>query len=312
MGLYNDNDRLINETFFEKMASNDPMQTKQAADQVQDYTRFKMREDGFLRRILPPIPVQNDQLNRLPNTEKPSITIDKESDSPAAMTIGFNTMPNNLYIRGNRYVVAFDRIVTPKFTVDTDMLRTYTMDIRQILSDNSIKDMLAEEDGKMIRAVNLSCVGPDVVVPTSGVVQHEVIRGGISREAWSDSLKVMPNTPSSLEVSVCLLNNLTVKDLWKWGHDEMGGSISQDILKDGWSLHRLFNQDLLVTIKKGLVPTNRVYHFADPKFLGKFLTLEDTTMYIRREAFMLEFYSYETVGGAIANTSGVAIIDYRG
>ena len=37
----------------------------------------------------------------------------------------------------------------------------------------------------------------------------------------------------------------------------------------------------IITIKKDLVPTNTMYHFADPKFIGKSYILEDTTMYIK-------------------------------
>ena len=52
------------------------------------------------------------------------------------------------------------------------------------------------------------------------------------------------------------------------------------------------------------------YMFADPKFIGKHYTLEDTTMYIRREAYMLEFFAYETNGASIGHTSGLARADF--
>lgn len=303
--------KLLNETIFEKLSSRDPILEKQAIDAVNDFTRVKMREDGFYRRIMPPIPIQNDQLDRQVDTDKPVKVVDKEPESPAAISIPFATLPTNLYIRGPRYRVMFDRIATPRFTKDVDELRTWIMDIRQVLSDNAIKDMLAEEDGKFIRAVNTAVVGPGLVVPTSGVVQHEVIAGGITRDTLCDSLKVMPNTPSNLEVHCCLINNITIKDVMKFSRNEMGGDLSQDIMKQGWSLQEFLGVKWLITIKKGLVPTNRVYQFADPKFIGKSYVLEDTTMYIRREAYMLEFFAYETLGGTIGHTSGLAIIDFQ-
>jgi hypothetical protein len=67
----------------------------------------------------------------------------------------------------------------------------------------------------------------------------------------------------------------------------------------------------IITIKKGLVATNTMYQFADPKFIGKSYILEDTTMYIRREAYMLEFFAYETMGGTIGHTSGLARVDFQ-
>jgi len=303
--------KLLNETLFDKLSSRDPVLEKQAIDAVNDFTRVKMREDGFYRRIMPPIPITNDELDRQVDTDKPVKIVDKEPESPAAISIPFATLPQNLYIRGPRYRVMFDRIATPRFTKDVDELRTWIMDIRQVLSDNAIKDMLAEEDGKFLRAVNTAIVGPGLVVPTSGTVQYEVIDGGITRDTLWDSLKVMPNTPSNLEVHMVLLNNITIKEVGKFTRNEMGGDLSQDIMKNGWSLQEFMGVKWLITIKKGLVRTNTMYHFADPKFIGKSYILEDTTMYIRREAYMLEFFAYETMGGTIGHTSGLARVDFQ-
>jgi hypothetical protein len=41
-----------------------PGMEKQAIDAVNDFTRTKMREDGFYRRILPPVQTRNDELDR--------------------------------------------------------------------------------------------------------------------------------------------------------------------------------------------------------------------------------------------------------
>ena len=302
--------KLLNEAIFAKLSSRDPVLEKQAVDAVNDFTRVKMREDGFYRRIMPPIPISNDELDRQVDTDKPVKVVDKEPESPAAISIPFATLPTNLYIRGPRYRVMFDRIVTPRFTKDVDELRTWIMDIRQVLSDNAIKDMLAEEDGKFIRAVNTALVGPGLTVPTSGVVQHEVIAGVINRDTLWDSLKIMPNTPSNLEVHCVLLNNITIKEVAKMSRNEMGGDLAGDIMKNGWSLQEFMGVKWVITIKKGLVPTNTMYQFADPKFIGKSYVLEDTTMYIRREAYMLEFFAYETLGGTIGHTSGLARVDF--
>lgn len=308
--LTQEESKLLNETIFDKLSSRDPGLEKQAVDAVNDFTRVKMREDGFFRRIMPPIPIGNDELDRQVDTDKPVKIVDKEPESPAAISIPFATLPSNLYIRGPRYRVMFDRIVTPRFTKDVDELRTWIMDIRQVLSDNAIKDMLAEEDGKFVRAVNSALVGAGLTVPTSGVVQHEVIAGGITRDTLWDSLKIMPNTPSNLEVHCVLLNNITIKEVCKFARNEMGGELSADIMRNGWSLQEFMGVKWIITIKKGLVPTNTMYHFADPKFIGKSYVLEDTTMYIRREAYMLEFFAYETLGGTIGHTSGLARSDF--
>jgi hypothetical protein len=301
--------RVLNEALFENLQT--PGREKVAIDAVNDFTRTKMREDGFYRRLMPPLQISNDELDRQTDTDKPVKVVDKEPDSPAAISIPFATLPTNVYIRGPRYRVMFDRIVTPRFTKDVDELRTWVMDIRQVLSDNSIKDMLAEEDSKFISAVNAVMLGPDTPVPYNGnVVQWETISGGITRENACDMLKIMPRGPSHLEVHTCLTNNITIKEFMKWGRDEMGGDFSQDLIKNGWAETTFLGCKWIITIKRDLVPDDSVFMFADPKFIGKSYTLEDTTMYIRREAYMLEFFAYQTAGGSIGHSGGIARADF--
>lgn len=301
--------RAINETLFAQLST--PGMEKRAIDAVNDFTRVKMREDGFYRRIIPPLQIANDELDRQVDTDKPVKVVDKEPDSPAAISIPFANLPLNVYIKGPRYRVLFDRIVTPRFTKDIDELRTWVMDIRQVLSDNAIKDMLAEEDSKFLSAVNAALIGKDVIIPTSGVPQYVGISGGITRDTMQDAFKVMPRTPSHLEVHTVLINNVTIRELMKWGRDEMGGDFSQDVLKNGWSEMEFMNARFIITIKRDLVPDDTIYMFSDPKFIGKSYLLEDTAMYIKREAYMLEFFAYETIGGALGNYSGLARVDFE-
>ncbi len=301
--------QLLNDTLFEQLQT--PGMEKQAIDAVNDFTRTKMREDGFYRRIMPPLKISNDELDRQVDTDKPVKVVDKEPDSPAAISIPFGTLPTNVYIRGPRYRVMFDRVVTPRFVKDVDELRTWVMDIRQVLSDNSIKDMLAEEDSKFISAVNAVMIGPDVPVPYNGnVIQWKTIDGGITRETVQDARKIMPKGPSHLEAHTALVNNVTIKEIEKWGRDEMGGDFSQDVIKNGWAEANFMNMQWIITIKRDLVPDDSMFMFSDPKFMGKSYLLEDTTMYIRREAYMLEFFAYQTMGGSIGHAGGIARADF--
>ena len=300
--------QVLNEELFVQLET--PGMEKNALDAVNEFTRVRVREDGFYRKIIPPVQVSNDDLDRQVDTDKPVIVVDKEPGSPAAISIPFATLPINVYIRGPRYRVMFDRIVTPRFVKDIDELRTWQMDIRQVLSDNAIKDMLAEEDSKFLTAVNTALVAADTIVPTSGVIQWETIFGGISRDTCQEALKIMPKTPSHLEVNTVLINNVTIREILKWGYDEAGGGISGDFLKSGWSEIDLMNVKWVITIKRDLVADDTMFFFGDPRFIGKSYLLEDTTMHIKREAFMIEFFAYETIGGSIGHTGGLAKAEF--
>lgn len=301
--------QLLNETIFEQLQ--DRGMEKSAVDAINDFTRTKVREDSFSRKILSPLPISNDELDRQTFTDKPVKIVDKEPDSPAAISIPYGTLPTNYYIRGPRYQVTFDRLVTPRFTKDVEELRTWVMDIRQVLSDNAIKDMLAEEDSKFITAHNNALIAVDTVTPTSGSVQWKTIGGGISRESMQDAFKILPSTPFHLETHTVLINNVTIRELLKWGRDEVGGDRSQDLLFNGWSEAEFMRARFIITIKRDLVPDNTVFMYSDPKFIGKSYLLEDTTMYIKREAWMLEFFSYETIGASFGHTGGLARADFK-
>jgi hypothetical protein len=302
---------MVNEAFLEKLGSGDTQHIKEAQDAINDYTRVRMREDGFWRRILPPVQMTNDELDRQVDTDKPVKVVDKEPNSPEAISVPFATLPMNRYIRGPRYRVMFDRILTPRFTKDVDELRTYDMDIRQILSDNSIKDMLAEEDGKAIAVCNTLLVAKNAVLPSTGVAQWIGIPGGVTRDTLAEAMKVLPRTPSHLNPATILVNNVTIWDIVKFGRDEIGGDLSEELFRTGFAERELLGVRWIITIKRNLVADSTIFLFAEPKFMGKFFVLEDTTMFVKREAYMLEFFAYESIGSAIANVAAVGRVDFE-
>lgn len=299
--------RLANERFFQNLET--PGHTKTAIDAVNDYTRKKMREDGFYRQIQEPLTISNDQLDRQQDTDEPVKVIDFEAESPPATTVPFGTLPINIYITGERYRVTFCRLMTPRFVKDVAQLRTWVMDIRQVLSDNSIKDMLAEEDARAIDAANLLMIGPDQPVPyNNNVAMWETIESSIKRESWQDSRKIMPRGVAHLEAATAVVNNVTVKEFEKFGRDEMGGDFSQDVLKNGWAATTLSKVRIIVTIKRELIPDDSVFFFADQKWTGKHYLLEDTTMFVKSEGPMIEFYTYQCSGAALVG--GIARADF--
>lgn len=300
-----------NQRVIDSFAENAPEgMRKKAADTVDEYTRIKMREDGFLRKILPPMQIGPENIDRLPDTDKPYKVVDKEVDNAMAISMPFGDTPPEFYIYGNRYVVTFDRIETHRYTKDVAELYTYHMDIRQVLSDNAIKDMMVEEDGKFISVVNQAVGAVNTINPYTGAMQYITISGGITRDTWNRALKVLPSTRMRLPVKQILINNLTIHDIQAWGRDEVGGDLAQEILQNGFTDSKLFGIDIHVTIKNELVPDNTIFCFTTPDKMGKFYTIEDVTMYVKKEAYIFTFFAYSLSGFAIGNVASCARIDF--
>jgi len=169
---------------------------------------------------------------------------------------------------------------------------------------------MAEEDSKYLTACNAAMGTVDTNNPISGVPQWETVNGGVTRDSIQDARKIMNKTPNRLEPETALINMVTAKEIEKWGRDEMGGDFSQEVLKNGWAERDFMGLHWIITIKRDLVPDDSMYMFASPKFTGKHFELEPVSMYVKREFFLIEFFSYQTSGGTIANSASIARADF--
>jgi hypothetical protein len=310
-------------------------ETKKAADASTGMTRTQLREGSFAFKILPPEQATNDMLVPSLVHDKPMIYWELEPDSPGSKWVPFQTVPSGEYIWGSRYVIPMARVVTQKYEKDLDELRTYKTDLRKVLTDNSIKDGLAEIDGKfiaLIDAIVTDTCDPVTFVPDGGAgvvgnpntftgkVQWMRFNGGLTRENFAEAKKMMlrgsmfPTMADKFHLrnNVCLMNEVTAQELLKLRRDAAGGDVSEEMLKDGLVLEKLFGVKMIFTIKSGLVPTGTVYFFAAPEFLGKCFYLTDWTMYMKKEAYMVEMFSYWLGGMAIGNVAGVCRADFAG
>lgn len=286
-----------------------PGMAKHAEDTATAFIRTRAREDGAWRQIQAMETVTNADLDRQVDTDSPSIVIDKEPESPAAVSVPFGKLPIGFYIQGPRCRATFRRLLSTRFLKDVEELRDWEMDIRQVLSDNSVKDVMAEEDRAWFTAVNTALLGPDVVIPYAGIAQWQTIFGGITIDTLQEALSIMPRTPSHVETSRIVTNNVTIRQVMKLNYSE-AGEIAVNFLRNGWAETRLLDKDWLITNKRHLVPDNSMYMFGDNRFIGKSYSLTELTMFVKREGYLLEFFCYETIGGVIGHTGALARADF--
>jgi len=284
---------------------------KYAQEQTTDFIRSEVRERGLYRRIIPMKQATNDMLTPQVDTQLPCIVEEMQPDSPAAVSIPFRTLPPRWYVRGRKFRVTFSRIASERFQVDADELRTWRMDIREVLSEQAVKDITAEEDRSFFAAVNSALVGAGSTVPATGTVQWETIVGGITRDTVLEARSIMSKTPNALIPTTAVINSVTANQVLKLNAVETGDEITTQMLREGISaLDGLFGLNWLVTIKRYLVPDDTIYFFADPDYIGRSYVLTDVTMVTKVEGPDIEWWYYETIGGAIANVAGLARADF--
>ena len=290
---------------------------KMAQDAATDYTRIQIREESFAFKIQVPEKATDDMLDRALD-ERLQIIWEIEPDSPAAKWVPLQTVPDGEYITGSRYIIPFARVLTPKFVKDIDELRTTRQDIRKILTDNSIKDALAEIDSKWISTVNSIVFNAPAAGDANfvtGKVQWQDFTDGLTRESFAEAKKLLPrgnvNGKFRMRNYICLMNDVTAQDWLKLDRNAVGGDLAQEFFKNGLTTDTFFGVKSIFTIKADLVPDNYVYFFAAPEFLGKCFYLTDWTMYMKKEAYFIEMFSYWLGGFAFGNVAAMAVARFN-
>lgn len=307
--------RELNEFFIESICGRGkgtPMQ-KRAEETATSYIRKQIYEGSFYNQILPQVKIDNSDLNEDITSRKPYKIVEIEPRATGAMTVQFGTLPNSLLMEAEKIPVYFNRIQSQMYIKDVDELRTIKMDIRQILCDQQVKQMEWELDRRFIYAVNDAITLPYDTNRSANLKVNKMFEkysDGLTREAFIDSTNIMRKSSCHLSPNKVLLNTITYTEFLKWGFEEHGGDKSQQVLYNGSINDKLMGLDISATIKRELIPDGRVYYFAEPKFLGRNYILEDPTMWVRNEAYWVQWFMYQTVGGCIANLEAVACADF--
>ena len=74
---------------------------------------------------------------------------------------------------------------------------------------------------------------------------------------------------------------------------------------------KLWGISVTTTIKEDIYDPRTAWLYTPQNFLGNFFTLQDATLFLKQEANMIEFYTYEILGMAIANRLSVQRIQFE-
>jgi hypothetical protein len=303
--------KAVNESVVNGLTHSDPYLQKEAENGVNDYLRLRAREDGFTRRIQPPVKVNPGDLDRQVDTVKPVIVKDMEPNSAGAYSVPFGTTPMDHYIMGPRYRVMFDRILSRRYNADVNDLLTYDMDIRQILNDFLLKDIMAEEDRKFMLVAD-SIVGVvNTVSAILGSCQHLTV-GAMTRQSLAHANKGKDSTNRHLNAAIGLVNNITIWDVVALDRTAVGGDLAEELMVNGFAERQIMGIKWAITIKTDLVEDDELYMFAEPKYTGDFFELDPITLSSKHEDYMLEFFAYESVGATIQNIAAVCKAVFSG
>lgn len=307
--------KLFTQQFIAALDSKDADEMcKQASMAASKMTRRKLREDAFSPAIIPYEDVDTADLDKFLHMEDPAIICEMEADQAPAKTISFNDTGDTEPYFANKYLLVFYANTTPVWTKNVNFLRTYSGDVRELITDNSLRDLSRRKDMKFMSEVN-SIVGttPGGASPLTGLDQYVVYDGRLTRDNWVSCKYLLRDR--MLMNGVFLCNSRTFSDFERWTRNEMGGDFSEKVIREGlagaFDKAKFGDIDFIVTMKNDLVPNGMMYQFTKPNYLGRAGVLVKPTMYVKKDKDILTFSCREIIGVTIANTAGVQKVAFK-
>lgn len=289
-------------------------EVKLASEGATSYTKRILREASFFPALLKLQPVDLSKLRRVTSqasgvpSEIGYIEVEMEPGSPGSRTAPFSASPDFNTYRGEVYYIYLSKDDTPELYKNVDQLATYQMDLRQVVTDNLLKDLDNVADYRLIQThKDITGSDPNAVNPATGSYQYQEIAGGITRATYANTL--LPLINAQLNNGVFLINRQTAVEFCKWGRDEIGGELAQRILSDGINALEKFSFNgvpHIASIKSALIGTNHVYHWTYQDFLGRAFSMQEPTVYVKRERDTITVYASRKYGYGIGNVAGVA------
>lgn len=286
----------FNNLFIERLDSPEGIQKTAAAGSA--FVRAVMREVAFSRRILPPESVTRADCTRSTKHDTLIKIVDIEPNS-RAFAVNFRGEAEDKYIQGKRYALPFFKIESQKFQKSEGELLAYDYPITKVIEENSIKDLQAVEDEKFIEyaesAVNLT--GKRIVSVDTAV----------DRKNLTSLFKMID--VDRLSVGCVLMNNVDYDDWLVQDATEIGSPLASEITVSGYKYDSILKRKLVVTNKSDIVAPGEIYAFTEPAYLGNFFILNDTKFWIKKEADMIIWKTWEYIAEGFGNIKSVAKLE---
>lgn len=290
----------LNKSFVDKIQNG---QIKEAEEKGSLFLRKEIREHSVARKLLTPVDITADELDRSVDTDQPMKIVEKEIDSKASF-VPFKGTGEHKWFYGDKYAVHFGKIETERFSKSKFELMTYSHDIRQYITDNAVYDIANQEDNKTFRLI-------DQAIEEGAAVQ-KLTAASFNAGAIVEGMKRLISLRKPLG-KLTLAKSLFLEVL-KFDNQQVGSDILARHYDNGVDgEEKLFGIPAVTTIKAGktldgnktVIKDNEIYFTPQENFLGNFFLLQDATLYIKQEADIFTFWSYAAPGIGIGCADAV-------
>jgi len=134
------------------------------------------------------------------------------------------------------------------------------------------------------------------------------IAGGFTVQTLMNGVKQL--LAYQLPVGCILMTQEMYADLLKQPATQVGSPIASELMRGQATLDNFYGFRIVTTNKNDILPNNQALVFAPPQYLGQFYLLQDAMVFLKTEADLITFLTYESVGLGIGNVNGVVVLNF--
>lgn len=301
----------LNDRLAQELGSCSEGTIKMASSAGTSFIRKQVFEKGWTRQICHFEVLNGSGDKRLVpmfNTDYPVAMFYIEPTNYPAAVLPFDQGTHTQYYRADKAPMTFFKIATPEFQKNRVTLDTYPFDLRKVIMDTGLKNMVKTED---LVWYNLS---DSVAAQNNGVY---TFTGGMEPLVMNEITNIF--TKHSLNHGVNLINKVTFSALvngQKNDFQQFGDALTSKVFEEGakaFDGKNVYGMKWISTFKTDIVPDNVIMAYTEEDYLGKCAELYKPVMYVKREKDRISCCAEEVIGMLIANTAGVAkIVLYSG
>lgn len=297
-----------------KLTSGNDQLVKTAIEQSTLFIRSRVRELGFARDIFEPIFVTAKDLDRAVDSDAPIIILEKDMEA-RAYTVPFRGTGEAKYWDSENFVITFGKYESDKFTKSKLEMMTSKTSYDKLLENRIVEAMYRVEDETVMGAINDVITDAEANDPGT---QYQELPGGLTKTNLKiiiqmlSKLKMIPTDPKSDRDMPKFLMNTTLKqELIELGQLEIGDKGVSKNFQDGvFGINRLLGMPIVTTIKDDIVSDDELYLIAPQDYSGRFMILQDHTLFVETKMDMISFQSYAAMGFAIVNVKSVVKVKF--
>jgi hypothetical protein len=302
----------FSESTYEKFASGTPDLDKSGAADMDVLVRKMVREGSYFDSILTPKQISPEENVITVDTDQHIILFPFEPDSPGAVSTYLDGPSDQFYMYGKYFPLFLREFNTHEVVKTLLELESYKYDIRQIIGDNMVKDLIAMTDYLGMDPINRLLGAANSTNYYVNRPLYHVQNSAITFSSLKDAQKPLYDEPFNLEPTRFLIGRTTLPEIEKTAIDEFRGTkIAEDIFNGSLKSGEWNGMPFVSTTKKALVPEGAVFFFPDEKYMGHSREHTPPTMSVQRKRGRIGFSYFMIKGIAIGHLACATRTDFR-